>query len=131
MINIKIKGPNTQETVCAHSTVHFPLLKSRIWIGRGEDIAEKEGMHSFALNLAAYSKAVSRVHACLLFSPAFFCKDAERRPLYFNRLGKRWNELSERLLDLIWEFARPARRALMKDNQSKAGIFRKLERSSV
>jgi hypothetical protein len=95
MINIRIKGPNSQQETASHASIHFPIDKPRIWIGRGEDVAEKEGRQSYALNLAAFSKAVSRLHACLLLSPAFFNFHAHRRPPYFDRLGGGWKAVGE------------------------------------
>jgi hypothetical protein len=127
MINIKIKGPNSEEGGCRHGEEEFAVIKPRIWIGRGEDVVEKEGLHSYALNLGPYSKAVSRLHAAILFSPAFFHPNWRTPPTYLTKLGHRWNAVGEKALALIWEFARPAKRVLLKDMQSKAGIFRKLE----
>ena len=131
MINIRIKGPNSQECPSGQAEVDFALIKPRIWIGRGEDVLEKEGLQSYALNLGPYSKAVSRLHAALLFSPAFFHPDWRHPPAYLGRLGRGWEAVGERALGLIWEFARPAKRVLLKDLQSKAGLFKKLERERL
>lgn len=94
MINIKIKGPNSTQGTTNIAEVEYPIIKPRLWIGRGEDVLEKEGLQSYALNLAAYSKAVSRIHACVLFSPAFFAKEQVELPRYLRKLRRGWEALS-------------------------------------
>ena len=82
------------------------------------------------LNLGDLSQSVSRIHACLLFSPAFRTSDSSY-PTYFNRLPQRWSSLPQHLLFLVWEFARPARKIVLKDVHSKTGVYRKVQKAIV
>lgn len=102
MITIKIKGPNSPEGFSSSAETTFSVIKPKLWIGRGEDVLEKEGMQGFALNLGPYSKAVSRLHACLVFSPAFFAKSPKDLPSFLRKLGKGWGTLNEATLKEIW-----------------------------
>lgn len=78
------------------------------------------------MNLGEISKSVSRVHACILLSPAFWNNYEASYPSYFKKLGNDVPKLPGHLLYSIWEFVRPAKKILLKDFKSKTGIFKKV-----
>lgn len=79
------------------------------------------------LNVGEISKSVSRIHACLLMSPAFWLSYDFTYPSYFKKLGPLVSQLPENVLYQIWEFARPARKIILKDIHSKTGVYKKIK----
>ena len=130
MIQIKMKGSSALEGI-AHMHAEFPMDRKAIWIGRGEDVGEKQSMENYSINLGNLSKAISRLHACIILSPSFFRNNNQSYPTYFERFSGHWESLTPTLLDQIWQYAKPIKRILLKDLQSKAGIFRKLTSSPI
>lgn len=117
---MKIKGVSALEGVVNQLELELPLDRRFIWIGRGEEIYEKENASSHAVSLATLSKAISRTHACIIFSPAFFTQPA--LPSYFHKLAPT-QAFPSHILYQIWQFSQPARRILLRDMHSKTGIY--------
>jgi hypothetical protein len=126
MIKVKIRGPAALEGVSASIEKEYDFGRRMLWIGRGEEIAEKASENSYVLNVGEISKSISRVHACLLMSPAFWMGYDNTYPAYYRRLGLGIKELPDNLLFKVWEFCRPARTILLKDLHSKTGVYRKI-----
>lgn len=87
---------------------------------------EKENEHNDVLNLGEMSKSVSRVHSCLLLSPAFWLDYESSYPSYFSKLGDPISNLPGNLIFSIWQFLKPAKKIILKDVRSKTGIFQKV-----
>jgi hypothetical protein len=120
MIIIKVKGGRTLSGVVDFFEREFPLDGKSIWLGRGEDILEKEG-EGYAVDLSAISHSVSRIHACLAYSPAY-TQPPLPYPSYFLKLPA-LAPLPGTTLSLIRDFLRPTRQLVLRDWHSKTGIF--------
>lgn len=83
------------------------------------------------LNVGDISKSVSRVHACLLMSPAFWLGYDFAYPSYYKKLGPAVSKLPENILFQIWEFIRPARKIILKDMHSKTGVYKKVKSIAI
>jgi hypothetical protein len=125
MIEVRAKGPRLLEGTVAHLEAEFALDRKAVWMGRGEELSERETSQSYVLNLGGLSQAVSRTHACLLLSPSFFYPPHQPYPPFFARIAP-VASLPSHLLVLIWQFVQSPRRILLRDMGSKAGMFRKI-----
>lgn len=122
MIIIKVKGGRTLGGVVDFFERELPLDGKTIWLGRGEDVLEKEG-EGHAVDLSAISHSVSRIHACLAYSPAY-TQPPLPYPSYLPKLPA-LAALPGTTLSLIRDFLRPSRQLLLRDCHSKTGIFMK------
>ena len=131
MIKVKIRGPAALEGVSASIEKEYPFDRRMLWIGRGQEIVEKQNENCYVLNMSQISKTVSRVHACLMLSPAFWMGCEAGYPSYYKKLQKGIGKLPDHLLYQIRQFCRPARKILLKDMHSKTGVFRKIKSEVV
>jgi hypothetical protein len=76
------------------------------------------------VNLSGLSQAVSRIHACISFSPAFFYA-SQSYPTFFS-CTPLLQSLPQNLLAQIWQFAQSPRKIVLRDLHSKTGLFRKV-----
>ena len=131
MIKVKIRGPTALEGVAASIQKEYPFGRRKLWIGRGEEVADKQNEHNYVLNMADISKSVSRIHACLILSPSFWMGYDYAYPSYYKKLGPSISFLPDNLLFQIWQFSRPARKILLKDMHSKTGVYKKIKSEMI
>ena len=101
MISIRAKSVNTVQGTMGNLEGQWPLDKKRVWIGRGDEVLDKEDMENYGFSLGELSPAVSRIHACLVLSPAFFPQQIPF-PSFLLKLGRQWTVLQPALLFQIW-----------------------------